>query len=133
MYRSTPNATTGVSPAEFLYRRKLRTKLPELQEFALDGLEVKEKAWENKGKGKMYGDAKRNACENDIKACDSVLVQQEKKNKFSTVFHPKPFMVIQNNVNMVQIESKTGNQSKRNVTEIRPFRKRPGIKYLFRK
>ena len=30
MYRSTPHSTTGVSPAEFLYYRKIRTKLPEL-------------------------------------------------------------------------------------------------------
>ena len=30
MYRSTSHSTTGVSPAEFLYYRKIRTKLPEL-------------------------------------------------------------------------------------------------------
>ena len=30
MYRSTPHSTTGVSPAELLFNRKIRTKLPEL-------------------------------------------------------------------------------------------------------
>ena len=29
-YRSTPHPTTGVSPAELLFKRKIRTKLPEL-------------------------------------------------------------------------------------------------------
>ena len=33
MYRSTPHSTTGVSPAEALYSRQIRTKLPKLQEF----------------------------------------------------------------------------------------------------
>ncbi|XP_022808367.1 uncharacterized protein K02A2.6-like [Stylophora pistillata] len=31
-YRSTPHTTTGVSPAELLFGRKMRTKLPELKE-----------------------------------------------------------------------------------------------------
>jgi hypothetical protein len=33
-YRSTPDTrtTTGVSPAELLYRRKIRTKLPEFED-----------------------------------------------------------------------------------------------------
>ena len=31
MYRSTPHSTTGVSPAELLFNRKLRTKLPQLE------------------------------------------------------------------------------------------------------
>ena len=30
-YRSTPHFTTGVSPAELLYRRKIRTKMPEFE------------------------------------------------------------------------------------------------------
>ena len=31
-YRSTPHTTTGVSPAELLFGRKIRTKLPDLKE-----------------------------------------------------------------------------------------------------
>ena len=30
-YRSTPHSTTGVSPAELLYERKIRTKMPEFE------------------------------------------------------------------------------------------------------
>ena len=36
MYRSTPHSTTGVSPAELLFGRDIRTKLPQLQEFTCD-------------------------------------------------------------------------------------------------
>jgi transposase InsO family protein len=31
-YRNTPHPTTGMCPAELMFRRKLRTKLPELRE-----------------------------------------------------------------------------------------------------
>ena len=31
MYRSTPHSTTGASPAELLFRRRIKTKLPHLQ------------------------------------------------------------------------------------------------------
>ena len=33
MYRSKPHSTTGISHAELLFGRKIRTKLPHLQEF----------------------------------------------------------------------------------------------------
>ena len=36
MFRSTPHSTTGVSPAELLFGRDIRTKLPQLQEFTCD-------------------------------------------------------------------------------------------------
>ena len=35
MYRSTAHSTTGVSPAELLFGRRIKTKLPQLQEFTL--------------------------------------------------------------------------------------------------
>ena len=52
MYRSTPHSTTGVSPAELLFGRKIRTKLPQLQEFTCDD-EVRDCDNERKEKGKM--------------------------------------------------------------------------------
>ncbi|MCG8032063.1 MAG: DDE-type integrase/transposase/recombinase [Candidatus Thiodiazotropha taylori] len=133
VHRSTPNATTGASKAELLYRRKFRTKLPELGNLAADDLEVRDKDCENKGKGKLYSDVKRRACENDIKAGDSVLVRQDKTDKFSTVFNPRPFTLVEKKGNSVKIESDTGNQYKRNVTEVKRFNKRSGVDYSFTK
>ena len=43
MYRTTPHSTTGVSSAEFLFHRKLRTRLPGNEEFAVDDQEVRER------------------------------------------------------------------------------------------
>ena len=36
MCRSTPHSTTGVSPAELLFGRRIRTKLPQLQEVTVE-------------------------------------------------------------------------------------------------
>ena len=65
MYRSTPHSTTGVSPAEILFRRRIRTKLPRLQEFGIED-EVRDRDSERKAKGKVYVECKRNARESEI-------------------------------------------------------------------
>ena len=47
MYRSTPHSTTGVSPAELLFGRRIRTKLPHLEEFTVED-EVRDRDSERK-------------------------------------------------------------------------------------
>ena len=118
MYRSTPDTTTGVSPAELLYRRNYRTKLPQLGESTSES-EVKDRDAERKEKGKIYADKKRNAVESNIEAGDKVLMKQDKKNKLSTFFNPEPFRVLQKNGNSVLVEADTGVQYKRNITHLK--------------
>ena len=88
-YRSLPYPITGVSPAELLFGRKIRTKLPELSDVHVE-LQVRE---EN-NKGKRYADSRRNASYSNILPGDKVLVQQERQNKVSTRFNPVPFTVV---------------------------------------
>jgi hypothetical protein len=65
-YRNTPHPTTGISPAELMFRRKLRTKLPELTEnVRLDDEEMRDKDRE-KEKMKGYADKRRNAKESNL-------------------------------------------------------------------
>ena len=80
MYRSTPHFTTGVSPAELLFRRRIRTKLPHLQEFSIED-EVRDRDSERKAKGKVYAYCQRNARESEIREGDKALLRQEKENK----------------------------------------------------
>ena len=47
VYRGTPNTTTGVSPAELLFRRRIRIKIPEIQQFKVDDVEVRDRDAEN--------------------------------------------------------------------------------------
>ena len=50
-YRSLPHSTTGVSPAELLFGRKIRTKLPELSDVHVEQ-EVRDRKNEQKSKSK---------------------------------------------------------------------------------
>ena len=93
VYRSLPHPTTGVSPAELLFGRKIGTKPPELSDVHVEH-KVRDRDSEQKSKCKAYADARRNASYSDVLPLDQVLVQQEKRNKFSTPFNPNPFMVV---------------------------------------
>lgn len=97
MYRSTFHTTTGISPAELLFGRKLRTKLPQLQDYVHNDTEVRDR--EQKEKRKLYIDEKRGAKKNYISKGDSVLLKQARDNKFSTPFNAKPYNVIEKHGN----------------------------------
>ena len=62
MYRGSPHSTTAVIPAEVLFRRRIRTKLPHLQEFSIED-EVRDRDSETKEKGKVSADCQRNTRE----------------------------------------------------------------------
>jgi len=61
-YRTIPHSVTGVTPAELMFGRQLRTKLPEMDDlnFQLDE-EVRDRDAVNKHKNKQYIDGKRRA------------------------------------------------------------------------
>lgn len=63
MYRTTPHTVTGVSPAELMFKRKLRTRIPGIEEHSVDDLEIRDRDSEQKAKGKMFADKRRNAHE----------------------------------------------------------------------
>ena len=121
MYRSTPHTVTGISPAELLFKRKIRTKIPEISDYSCFEYELKDRDSEQKGKGKIYGDSRRRACESLVKKGDTVLVKQKKQNKLSTVFDPKPMSVLERKGNSVLIESDSGARYSRNVSHVKKF------------
>ena len=70
--------------------------------------EVRDRDSEKKSKCKAYADARRNASYSDVLPLDQVLVQQEKRNKFSTPFNPNPFMVVSKHGNSLVVQSQDG-------------------------
>lgn len=120
MYRSSPHATTGVSPAELLYGRKIRSKIPQLQEYRSQDSEIRDRDCERKEKGKVYSDRKRNARDNDIQTGDKVLLRQNRRDKLDTKFGHEPFTVKGKYGNSVTIE-KNGVQYKRNITHVKKY------------
>ena len=103
-YRSTPNTTTRVSPAELLFGRKIRTKLPEFHEDHVRS-EVQDRDGEMKAKAKLYAEKKRHAEYSDLVPGDRVILKQEKQNKLSTPFAPELYDVVSRNGRSIIIKS----------------------------
>ena len=85
VYRSIIHPTTGKSPAELLFNQK-RGKLPELIEVHTDQ-EVCDHDTEQKAKSKLYADTCRGAQLSEVSVGDTVLLRQDKTDKFSTTFN----------------------------------------------
>ena len=126
-YRSTPHSTTGVSPAELLFRRKIRTKLPELREEGArpDMIEVQDRDSEMKQKGADYANVRRRAQRSDIQSRDKVLVKKKKVDKLSPTFYEVPMEVVEKRGGDVTVKSSTGSPYRRNVTHLKKFEDEP--------
>ena len=138
-YNSTPHQTTGVSPAELLFGRQIRTKMPELSKLEHKEISdhfsvhqkslpeykkdesVRDRDAERKMIGKEYADERRNASESSVKVGDEVLVKQKKSNKLSLNFEKEPYTVLDKHGSQLTVQSPSGKTIKRNVTFTKPF------------
>jgi transposase InsO family protein len=94
-YRSTTHPSTGYSPAELLFNRKIQNKLPQVNiKTSEKDDHVRYNDKKAKEKMKKYADEKRKARPSQLKIGDTVLVRQVKQNKLSTYFDPIPFKII---------------------------------------
>ena len=84
VYRSTPHTVTGRS--QLFGGREMRGKIPQFSLGSEDSPEVRQKDALAKQKMKIYADKKAYAKPPQIREGDTVLLQQEKKNKLSTPF-----------------------------------------------
>ncbi|XP_024117578.2 uncharacterized protein K02A2.6-like [Oryzias melastigma] len=121
-YRSTPHCVTGRSPAELLFNRQIRTKLPELtcfqQNSTKDDVAVRRADAVRKEKGREDADRHRRAKESQVKQGDRVLLRQQKQNKLSTPFEPEPYTVISRKGPSVWLE-KNGIKKMRHVSHVK--------------
>ena len=125
-YHSTPHQTTGVPPAELMFKRKIRTKLPQLESVirtnpTKSDEQVRDRDQISKEKGKEYADKKRQAKYTDIHVGDEVLLKQKKHDKLTTTFEPEPYKVLHKNGSEVLIQSPAGVKYKRNVAHTKKY------------
>ena len=118
-YRTTPHATTGFSPAEVLFNRKIQNKLPQMVSTPPDkGAQVQDNDDRAKEKMKKYADVKRRARPSQLKVGDTVLVRQRKQNKFCTRSDPVPFKVVRKRGTMITA-SRNGKYITRNASHFK--------------
>ena len=120
VYRGIAHNTTGKSPAELLFNRKMRGKLPEITPTFMD-FELQDRDGEQKGQYKLYADDRRKAEHSDVAVGDTVLLKQEKVDKVSTNFNKTPHTVIHKHGNQVTVESPEGAQYSRNTTYVKKY------------
>ena len=123
-YRSTPHTVTNFSPAELLYGRKIRTKLPEIcLDYTGCDEQVRLRDKKYKQKGKDYHDRKFYVKEGQVNEGDLVVLQQRRENKLSPNFCSEPYRVVEKKGNSVQVENTEGVQRRRNVVHMKkiPF------------
>ena len=96
-YRATPHSTTKVAPAELLFNRSIRTKLPKHSSTSTP-INKHDIATGNdhqaKTQMKRYADKARHTKKREISVGDVVLCGQQKVNKFLNKFSPHPYQVI---------------------------------------
>ena len=82
-YRNTPHSTTEVPPAELLFNRTVKGKLPILERKNIVDRHQEALAREDTRQkyNKQYSDKRRNTRKSEINIGDHVLVKQQKKNK----------------------------------------------------
>ena len=104
-YRITPHSSTGIPPATALFNRSIRSTLPEVQKRAKKHESLRAADAKSKHTMKEYADKRRNAAYSSIQPGVTVLVKQEKVNKYSTPFNPRPYEVTARKGNMITAEN----------------------------
>lgn len=119
-YRASVHPATGKSPAEMLYGRTIRTKIPHISN-SIEDIEARDSDANYKGKSKLYTDAHRGAEYSAIVAGDKVLVQNEQRGKGEPNFCPNPATVVSRRGANVTIETVNGKCYDRNVSTVKRY------------
>ncbi|XP_062551464.1 uncharacterized protein K02A2.6-like [Armigeres subalbatus] len=121
-YHSTAHPTTGKSPAELMFGRRIRTKLPYIPSTVnCYDEDVRDQDSIQKEKGRVYADCRRKAKRSSIEIGDHVLAKRPKKdNKLSSNFSPEEFVVMEKRGTDVTIRSNSsGKQFRRSAAHLK--------------
>lgn len=121
MYRSTPHSVTLRTPAELMFGRNIRDKLPTIHQAMETDYELADRDKQEKHKGGEYGNMKRRAEPSDIQVGDTVVTKRQLvSNKLATPYEPTPYQVIQRSGPEVKIKSTaTSAIYRRNIAHIK--------------
>ena len=122
-YRTTPQTSTGVTPAFLMFGRKLKTKLPELRcagNLLDEG--VRDRDWNHKLIHKKHADNKRGAAESPIAPWDQVLLKNTKTSgKLEANFESEPYTVQTKEGSEVTVRSKEDVEYRRNSALVKRY------------
>lgn len=121
VYRSIEHLTKGKSPAELLLIERFRESCQISQQHA----KISKYATGMQNKKQKQRDMQMSfgvhGVYSKVNVGDTVLVRQEKVDKFTTPFNPVPHQVMSKAVNQVIVESPTGARYTRNTPYVKRF------------
>ena len=121
-YRATPHSTTWRSPAELVFNRPLKTKLPEISHCSIhDDHVLRHRDCTAKQRQELYSDQRRRARPSKVQEGDQVIIRWRQLNKAMHRFNPQPYKVVDVNGSMITALSQTDG---REVTRNYLFTKR---------
>lgn len=119
-HNTAPHRVTGVSPAELLFKRKLRFGIPSLSSptDVVQDEEVRKRDKESKMRGKELEDRKRKAQEAPIVVGDTVVQVRETRMKGDTVFDPRELTVTNIRAGDVTMRDQEGTIVRRGIGKL---------------
>ena len=117
-YRALIHSTTGRSPAQLLFNRDIRTKLPSIQKVTSPfDQEVREKQRTSYEKTKNRFDKKITTSKENIEVGDTVILKRhDRPGKFQSKFYSTMYEVISRKQALVIIRDNKGNTLARNIS-----------------
>ena len=122
-YRSTPQVSTGATPAFLMLGREIKTKLPELRpDKSVINESTRDRDWSHKLTQKAYADGKRGAALSPIVPGDQVLLKNTKSTgKLAPNFEPEPYTVLAKDGHQVTVKSSEGAVYRRDSSWVKPY------------
>ena len=120
-YRTTPHTTTGVPPAELMFNRAVKGKLPILHKKNIVNRhrEARQNEASKKDYHKRYADSRRNAKKSTIEVGDCVLVRQQRREKLTAYFNEVPYTVTHRYHSRITARNKNGHSVTRNASHFK--------------
>lgn len=123
LYNNTPHSVTGRAPSELLQNRKLRFKIPQIEDLSSEPptTEFRDRDTQKKFEGKQQEDSKRGARSSELQVGDTVLMKNMlPQDKLSTNFHNKKFLVVDKAGTNITVKSKSSDKCyERNTSHLR--------------
>lgn len=122
-YRSTPQVSTGATPAFLMFGREIKSKLPELRaDKSVIDESTRDRDWSHKLAQKAYADGKRGAVRSSLVPGDQVLLKNTKgTGKLAPNFEPEPYTVLAKEGHQVTVKSSDGAVYRRDSSWVKPY------------
>lgn len=121
MYNVTPHGTTGSAPSELMFNRRIRDKIPGIEDIGEEVIDTsaRDNDMMNKQKGKVKADSRRNAKDSNIQVGDKVLLKNVVfPNKLTPNFDKTTYEVVERNGSEVKVVG-AGRTYTRNISMVK--------------